>query len=126
MSLLYGIFRAYLRHISGISQAYFRHITGISQVNFRNISGNSQANLREILGIPEVRPANNGVSRYPSYQKIFEMAENFVEIVKIFFDFPLHLTEISNIFYQTIKTEVKRKIFFLKSHGKLYLKRWVL
>ena len=39
------------------------------------------------------------------------MAENFVEITKIFFDFPLHLTEFSNIFCQNIKINVKEAIF---------------
>ena len=63
--------------------------------------------------------------KYLRWQKILSKYTYFLEITKKIFDFPLHLTEISNIFYQTIKTEVKRKIFFLKSHGKLYLKRWV-
>ena len=28
------------------------------------------------------RPGNNGVSRYPSYQKIFQLAENFQNIYR--------------------------------------------
>ena len=34
------------------------------------------------LGMISSRRANNGVSRYPSYQKIFQLAENFQNVYR--------------------------------------------
>ena len=80
----------------------------------------------------EMRPrhANNGVSWYPSYQKLFKLAENFEQIwptlsklqknpltfLKILPNFP-------KIFAKISKT---RQYFFLNHRRKFNLKSWGL
>ena len=52
---------------------------------------------------PMGRRANNGVSRYPSYQKIFQLAENFTTLCQNWTNFPWISSISWKIFFETIQ-----------------------